>query len=128
MKKFARFYYSCSFNVCLWALLSLIGIMFLSPSAFAQQSGDFYYTVNADNTVTITGYNCPGGPVVIPDTIDSKPVVGIGVMAFANCYGLTSVTIPTALRALDCGVCILYRFDQRYHRKQRCEYWGWCVL
>ena len=84
MKKFIRFYYSCIFKVCLWAFLSLIGIMFLSPSAFAQQSGDFYYTVNADNTVTITGYNCPGGPAVIPDTIDGMPVVGIGNSAFAD--------------------------------------------
>ena len=35
--------------------LSLIGLMFLSSSAFALQSGDFTYT-ESGGTVTITGY------------------------------------------------------------------------
>ena len=65
MKKFVGFYYRCSFNVCLWAFLSLIGLMVLSSSAFALQSGDFNYTVS-DGTVTITGYAGRYGHVVIP--------------------------------------------------------------
>jgi hypothetical protein len=96
MKKFVKLYYRCSFNVCLWAFLSLIGLMFLSSSAFAQQSGDFYYSVST-GSITITGYRCPAGAAVIPDTIDYNgsplPVVGIGKSAFAYCTGLTSVTI-----------------------------------
>ena len=78
MKKFVGFYYRCSFKVCLWAFLSLIGFMFLSSSAFALQSGDFTYTVSG-GTVTITEYTGAGGDVVIPDAIDGMPVVGIGV-------------------------------------------------
>ena len=35
MKKFVGFYYRCSFKVCLWAFLSLIGLTVLSSSAFA---------------------------------------------------------------------------------------------
>ena len=81
--------------------LSIIGLMFLSSSAFAHQSGDFTYTVSGD-TVTITKYTGTGGAVVIPVTIgDSKAVVGIGDSAFAYCHGLTNVTSsPAALRAL----------------------------
>ncbi len=30
MKKFIGFYYRCSFNICLWVFLSLIGLMVLS--------------------------------------------------------------------------------------------------
>ena len=55
MKKFVGFYYRCSFNVCLCAFLSLIGLMVLSSSAFALQYGDFTYTVSG-GTVTITKY------------------------------------------------------------------------
>ena len=77
-RKFVGFYYRCSFKVCLWAFLSLIGLIFLSSSAFALQSGDFTYTVSG-GTVTITGYTgSGGGAVVIPATIDGMPVVSIG--------------------------------------------------
>jgi len=37
----------CSFSVCLLAFLSLISLMFLSSSAFAQHSGDFKYTFSS---------------------------------------------------------------------------------
>ena len=62
--------------------LSLIGLMFLSSSAFALQSGDFTYTLS-DGTVTITEYTGTGGAIVIPATIDGMPVVGIGEHAFS---------------------------------------------
>jgi len=83
------------FNVCLW--VSLISLIVLSSSAFAdQQSGDFYYTVS-NSTVTITGITslaCQLTPTeVIPPAINGMPVVAIGNNAFSNCSGLTSVTI-----------------------------------
>jgi hypothetical protein len=65
MKKIVEFYYRCSFKVCLRAFLSLIGLMLLSSSAFALQSGDFTYTESA-GTITITKYIGSGGNVVIP--------------------------------------------------------------
>jgi hypothetical protein len=82
--------------------LSLIGLVFLTPSAFAQlQYGDFYYTVS-EGTVTITGYNihAPGGAIVIPATIEGMPVVSIGNMSFFSCYSLTSVTIPDSITSI----------------------------
>ena len=104
MKKFVGFYYRCSFKVFLCVFLSLIGFLFLPSSAIALQSGDFTYTVSG-GTVTITGFtSCQSEltptDAVIPDTIDSMPVVGIGSSAFANCTRLTSVTIGNSVTSI----------------------------
>ena len=84
MKKFVGFYYRCSFKVFLCVFLSVIGLMVLSSSAFAQCTqytpctyGDFTYTVSG-STVTIAQYVGAGGNVVIPSTINGMPVVAIG--------------------------------------------------
>jgi hypothetical protein len=82
--------------------LTLIGLIFLSASAFALQSGDFTYTVS-DGTVTITKYTGGAGVVVIPATIDGMPVVGIGDGAFEECISLTSVTIGNSVRSIGNG-------------------------
>jgi hypothetical protein len=85
-------------------LLSLIGLMFLSSSAFAEQYGDFTYTVSG-GSVTIAGYNCPNGSpanpaAVIPSAIGGLPVTGIGYRAFDGCYDLTSVNIPDSVTSI----------------------------
>jgi hypothetical protein len=89
-----------SFIICLCVFSAFIGLMVLSSSAFALQSGDFAYTVNTDNTVTITKYTGAGGAVVIPDIIDGMPVVGIGDNAFYGCSSLTIVTIPNSVTSI----------------------------
>jgi len=86
--------------------LSLIGLMVLPSSAFAQctewspcQYGDFRYWVS-NGTVIISEYIGSGGAVVIPSAIDGKPVVCIGDYALSPCRactGLTSVTIPNSV-------------------------------
>ena len=70
-----------------------------SSSAFALQSGDFYYTVSG-GTVTITGYTGIGGEIVIPDAIDGKPVVRIGDFAFKGFTYVTSVTIGNSVTSI----------------------------
>jgi|GEM_PF-2966737 len=48
--------------------------------------------------ITIIGYTCPATEsLVIPGTIEGKPVVVIGDDAFKNCATLNSVTIPTSI-------------------------------
>ena len=67
----------------------------------------FQYTVNTNGTITITGYNGPGGAVTIPSTINGLPVTSIGDIAFdayhtANQFDspLTSVTIPDSVTSI----------------------------
>jgi len=62
----------------------------------ATVQAQFRYTTSG-GTVTITGYTGPGGDVVIPDTIDEKPVTTVGDRAFSGCTGLTSVTIGNSV-------------------------------
>jgi hypothetical protein len=100
MKNHFRSYYRSSFVIFLCAFLLLIGLMALSSSAFALQSGDFTYT-DSGITITITKYNGAGGVVAIPADIGGRPVVNIGVGAFINCTGLTSVTIPNSVTNIE---------------------------
>ena len=99
MKRFVGFYYRCSLNACLWAFLSLIGLLLLPSTAFALQSGDFTYT-KSGGIITITKYTGTGGNVVAPDAIDGNPVLHIGDSAFAYCIDLTSVTIPSSVTSI----------------------------
>ena len=55
----------------------------------------FSYTTN-NGAITIIGYNCSGGAVNIPSTINGLPVTGIGA-AFENNNNVTSVTIPDSV-------------------------------
>jgi hypothetical protein len=83
--------------LCIFSLLSVLVVC--TPVA-AGQWGEFIYEDNG-KTVTITGYGCPEGDAVIPDTIYDKPVVRIGYEAFYGCTGLTGVTIPHSITMID---------------------------
>jgi hypothetical protein len=83
--------YVCADRLILFVLLML---------AVAAQAQDFTYSTN-NGTITITGYNGPGGMVTIPSTIDGLPVTAIGAAAFANCTNLTAVAIPASTLSID---------------------------
>lgn len=77
-----------AFLVCLLLLCSALrGV---------AADGDFSYTPNGDG-VTITSYLGPGGAVTIPDTIDGKPVTGIGDLAFGNNTAVSSIIVPDSV-------------------------------
>jgi hypothetical protein len=67
--------------------------LLLVCSALTLQ-GQFTYITNADNSLTITSYNGPIGPVTIPTNINGLTVSGISSNAFTFNNNLTSVTIP----------------------------------
>ena len=79
-------------------LLSLSAITPLSGSALS--SGDFAYTVLADQTAQITGYNGTERDVVIPSSVSGYTVTGIGEKAFYNNTSVLTVTIPDSVTSI----------------------------
>lgn len=79
-------------------LLMIIGIsQSVNLKAFASDT-QFRVTDNATG-VTILGYYSNEKTVVIPETIDGKPVTKIGDAAFFY-LGLESVTLPSHLTSI----------------------------
>lgn len=67
----------------------------------ADQFGDFTFTDNGDS-ITITDYpDTATGEVVIPASINAKPVTTIGVRAFQGCDLLTRVSIPNSVTRIE---------------------------
>lgn len=80
------------------ALATLFGC--LMTNAPAEQFGLFTYEVFG-NAISITDYpDTATGAVVIPDTIDNKPVTVIDVGAFNAVVGMTSVVIPSTVTTI----------------------------
>lgn len=99
----------------------LLFASFLTVVPLSSQA-QFNYVTNIDATLTITAYTGPGGPVVVPSTIDGLPVTGIGsaafydafvdsvilpdsitsfgTSAFAGCFELTDINLPAGLTSL----------------------------
>jgi hypothetical protein len=76
----------------------LLPLLLLALPAVVQ--AQFTYVIT-NGTVTITGYNGPGGAVTIPSTINvgsyNALVTSIGHLAFVACGSLTSVSIPSTV-------------------------------
>ena len=72
---------------------------------------DFEYSVG-DDGVTITGYTGGSTDVVIPSSIEGRPVIAIGYKAFIG-NGLTSINIPDSVRIIgDDAFCGFFRYDR----------------
>lgn len=72
----------------------------VEAAVYKAENGDFYYDVNADNTVSITGYIGSAATLAIPQTIDGKKVTMIGTGAFSSQKSLNSVTIPEGVKSI----------------------------
>ncbi len=86
------------------ALVMICGALPARP-AMAETSGDFEYSVNYDDTATITGYTGSGGEVTVPGELDGHKVSAIGRWAFAVSEPMgnvspTSVTLPEGVRSI----------------------------
>jgi hypothetical protein len=70
------------------------------PAEAVSVSPDFKYEIQGD-AVTITGCDKKvSGALIIPATIEGKPVTSIGKEAFSRCDNLTSVTIPDSVTSI----------------------------
>ena len=65
----------------------------------AGEIGNLTYSV-INNEITITGNTGISGDVVIPATIEGKPVTSIGDQAFLGCSGITNITIPNSVTSI----------------------------
>jgi hypothetical protein len=81
----------------LWATVLCVSLLLAVP---AKGQGQLEYTVNADNTLTITGYAGPPWAVTIPTSINGLTVTSIGVDAFENASSLTSAMIPNGVTSI----------------------------
>src|SRR5208282_3858567 len=77
-------------------------LFFLLPATVSAQpyfvtNYDTYYYSTDNGTITILAYQGPGGALTIPSAWIGMPIVSIGVNAFDDINGLTSVTIPNSV-------------------------------
>ena len=92
------------------SILLILAIMFttlvtVNPNvskATRDDSGDYYYDINSDGTITISGYyGTYKNNIVVPSTLDGKQVTGIGYRAFAS-MGLTGgITVSEGITTID---------------------------
>lgn len=90
-----------SIIVCLALLLSTLTVSVLSVNAETLTSGDYEYSILADNTVKIKKYIGDEAEVTIPSSIDGKTVTIIGRFAFNENENLLNAVIPDSVKIID---------------------------
>ena len=73
---------------------ALLAFTLAAPTAGAEGTADYTYTLAADDTAVITAYNGSDTALTVPDVLDGHTVTKIGDNAFAYNQHITTVTLP----------------------------------
>jgi len=73
-------------------------VSLLALSVHAQ-----FTCVTNNGSITIAGYTGLGGDVIIPATINGRPVTRIGQHAFQSTINLTNIILPNTIGSIDPG-------------------------
>ncbi len=112
-------------NIFRWRHFIAALVLLASPAVVQAQ---FTYVINSDAvSITITGYNGPGGAIVIPNTINGYAVTGIGNDAFYEVTSLTSVAIPASVTSIGNDVFHYWRLDRCHHPQRRHQHRAECI-
>lgn len=85
--------------LCMVAVL--LPVNMITVSAYTgTKYGDYLYYSKSSDSVTITDCDSAATEIVIPSEIDGSPVTTIENYVFAECSGLTSVTIPSSVTSI----------------------------
>lgn len=87
-------------------IATTVAVLFLTSAATHHSqgafSGDFEYTDNGTSITIVKFWDQNlAGPLVLPSTIDGKPVTVIGQSAFWMCNKITGVTIPAGVTVVE---------------------------
>lgn len=94
------------------------------------KDGAYSYEMNADGTITLTGYQGEEKELNVPATIDSYVVSAIGNHAFEANWDITSVTLPNGLSVIgegafmDCGSLTTVHIPETVSVVQRAAFAG----
>lgn len=85
-----------------WFAGLLVAVLFPGTQHWvrAQEAADFTWGTS-QNSITITGYQGPGGSVIVPAQINGLPVTEIGTAAFFGNTNLTQITLPDGIRDIE---------------------------
>jgi hypothetical protein len=89
-----------SFQTFVLLLCLIVSSFMFTSFVYAETSGDYVYTINGDNTATITDYIGLATDITIPSSLDGHNVTIIENGSF-NDTGVTRLVVPGTVKTLD---------------------------
>ncbi len=66
-------------------------------------SGDFTFTINDDDTLTLIAWDGTASSAAVPDAVDGRSVIAVAASAFAGNTSVRTIILPEGLITLESG-------------------------